>query len=194
VAGPYKTLFQALQASAYLTGVTLAFGEEMINAQDQSLPYVVMVPIGGDAGEPGYAIDGSTSPGSDPPLPNQYLDVYTEDLWQFSEVFRFYIWAADPSQQPIDNAEATRAIRLALLAALRDQRAMRDANGNVYYGLSFKALRSDWESMQNAVNRYGRALILTVQVDIPEVIAAPTSIEVQVQTTQFNPSINNQPG
>lgn len=194
MAGPYKALLQALQASTFMSGVTIAYGEEMIAAQDQPLPYVVMVPRGGESVEPGYAMDGSTSPGSDLPLPNQYLDVYTENLWQFSEVFQFYIWASDPSQQPIDNAEATRTVRLALLAALRDQRAMRDASGNVFYGLSFRALRSDWEQMANAVSRFGRALVLTVQIDIPEVMAAPTSIETQVQTTQFNPSINNQPG
>lgn len=195
MAGPYKTLLQALQASAFITAasITLAFGEECIDDASQPLPYVVMVPRGGAAQEPGYALDGSVS-GASSPLPSQLLDVNTEDLWEFGEVFQFYCWAVDPAATPIDNAEAVRTVRLALLAALRDQRAQVNANGDVFYGLSWKALRSDWEPMQNAVNRYGRALILTVQIDVPEVMAPPTSSEVTVETTQFNPSINNQPG
>lgn len=195
MAGPYKTLLQALQASAFITAanITLAFGEEMVPAQDKELPYVVMVPRGGLAQEPGYALDGSIS-GASPPLPSQYLDVNVEDLWEFGEIFQFYCWAFDPSAAPIDNAEATSAVRLALLSALRDQRAMQDSNGNAFYGLSWRALRTDWEPMQGAVNRFGRALILTVQIDIPAVMAPPTSIETTVETTQFNPTINNQPG
>lgn len=193
MAGPYKTLLQALQASTFLSGVTMAFGEEMVADQGSPLPYVCMVPIGGDVSE-GYAMSGVTSPGSDLPLPNQYLDTYTENLWQCSEVFRFYIWAADPSGLPIDNAEAARAVRLSVLSALRDQRGMRDQNGNVFYGLSFRPLRTEWETAAGAVSKNGRALVLTVQIDIPEVIAPPTSIETAVQTTQFNPTVNNAPG
>jgi hypothetical protein len=195
MAGPYKTLFQALQASAFITGagITLAFGEECIADESQAVPYVVMVPRGGPAQEPGYAIDGSVSAAT-PPLPSQYLDVNVEDLWEFGEVFQFFCWAFDPAKTPIDNTEAAAAVRLALLAALRDQRAMVNSNGDVFYGLSWKALRSDWQPAGNMVNRFGRAFILTVQIDIPAVMAPPTSSEVTVETTQFNPSINNQPG
>jgi hypothetical protein len=189
---PYKTLLQALRASSFVVsaGITLAFGEESIGAQDQALPYVVMVPRGGPAQEPGYARDGSAT---DP----QDLDVFTEDLWEFTETFQFYCWHAkltggfaDPTAKPEDHAEATRAIRLAVLSALRDQLSMVNVNGQAYRGLAFKVLRSDWEQMQNAVNRFGRALVLTVQIDIPEVMDAPTSGEQVVETTEFDPSIN----
>lgn len=202
MAGPYETFFLALQASVYMTGVTMAFGEEMIAAQDVALPSVVMVPRGGPAQEPGYARDGSAT---DP----QDIDVYTDDLWEFGEIFQFYCRAKsnDPTRQkPLHHHEATRALRLLLLSALRDQRAMSDGTGAVFYGLSFKALRSDWESMQDTsfgrtgqpfdrpIDRFARALVLSVQVNVPEVMAPPTQSEVTVETTQFTPSINNQPG
>lgn len=186
MAGPYKTLFKALVASQFMAGVSLAFGEEMIAAQDQPLPYIVMVPRGGPAQEPGYARDGSQ-------LEPQDLDVNTEDLWEFGELFQFYCWnnSTDQAHQlPVDHAESTRALRLLLLSALRDQRDMVDANGQAYRGLSFKALRSDWETMQNAVNRFGRALILSVQIDIPEVMPIPTGLEQEVDFTEFDPSVN----
>jgi hypothetical protein len=186
MAGSLKTLFQALQASAFLSGVSLAYGEEMKAAQDQALPYVVMVPIGGPSQEPGYARDGSQSP----PVA---LDVFTEDLWEFAETVQFYLWAAStaPNPQPIDHADAVETLRLAVLSALRDQKAQQDDQGNTYYGLAWKPLREDWETMQNAVNRYGRALILTVQVDIPVVM--PTPPEATILTTQQNQTVINAP-
>src|SRR5579885_2607830 len=104
MAGPLKTLFQALQASSFMAGVTLGFGEEMIPDQGSPLPYICMVPRGGTVIEPGYAMDGSTSPGSNPPLPSHYIDGYTENLWQVSTQVQFYIWALSdlPAAQPID--------------------------------------------------------------------------------------------
>lgn len=185
-ASPYKTLLQALSASSYLTGTTLAFGEESIADQGSSLPYVVMVPRGGPAQDPGYARDGSTTTPAD-------LDAYTEDLWEFGETFDFYIWAlsTSPGAVGVDHAESARAVRLALLQALRDQRAQADANGTIYHGLSFKVIRSDWETMQNAVSRLGRALILTVRVDIPEVPATPP--EATIETTQQNLTVVHAP-
>lgn len=186
MASPYKTLFLALQASSFMSGVSLAFGEEAIADQSKNLPYVVMVPRGGPSQEPGYARDGSQ-------LEPQDLDVNTEDLWEFAETFQFYCWNVSTNgaaQLPVDHAEATRSLRLLVLSALRDQRDMLDANGQAYRGLSFRVLRSDWETMEGAVNRYGRALIVSVQIDIPEVMSIPTGLEQTVETTEFDPAIN----
>jgi len=192
MAGPLKTLFQALQASVFMSGISLAFGEESIDNMMPALPYIVMVPLGGVTTEPGYAMDGSTSPGVIPPP--QYIDTYVDNLWEVSTQVEFYVWAEASSNLPIDNADAVETVRLALLSALRDQRAQSNANGDVFYGLSWKPVREDWRRMQNAVARAGKALVVTVQIDVPVVMAPPTAGEVTVETTQFTPSINNQPG
>lgn len=194
MAGPLKTLYLALKASTFMAGVSLAFGEESIPAQEFPLPYVVMVPVGGPVSEPGYAMDGSVSPGKQPPLPDQYLDTATDDLWEKAETVRFYLWAAaEPTTaDPIENADAMESLCTLVYSALRDQRAQQDASGNVYYGLAWKPTSEEWETAENAASRYGRALVLTVQVSVPRVPAA--SPTVQIQSTQFNPSTNNQPG
>lgn len=194
--GPLKTLFLALGASQFMQGVSLAFGEEQLAAQDLPLPYVVMVPRRGAHSEPGYAVDGSGGSEPDSVTKPPALDENIDTLWQIAEQIQFYIWAAStaPNALPVDHADTVETVRLALLSALRDQRAQTDGNGNVYYGLGFKSLGEEWETMQNAVNRFGRALIVTVEISVPVVMAAPTSGEVTPTTTQFNPTVNNQPG
>ena len=183
-ASPYKTFLQALGASAFMAGISLQFGEELIYGQEFSLPCVVMVPRGGDAVEPGYARTSAQ------PTPLA-IDFYTESLWEFPESVDFYRWnrSNDPQAKPVDHAEATRSLRLSVLSALRDQLDMVDVNGIAYRGLAFKALSSRWQTMQEAQSRMGRALILTVQIAIPEVMDAPTSGEQTVETTEFDPSI-----
>lgn len=183
-ASPYKTFLQALGASAYMAGVSLQFGEELVAGQEFPLPCVVMVPVGGDAVEPGFA---RTTDGTNAITD---IDFDTESLWEFSERFDFYLWhaAADPLAKAIDHAEATRSVRLLLLSALRDQLDMLDVNGKPYRGLAFKVLSSRWQTMQEAQSRMGRALILSVQVAIPEVMDVPASGEGTVETTEFDPS------
>lgn len=200
MAGPLKTLFTALVASSngagngFLQGVTVDFGEEALPAQDRPLPRIVMVPIRGNHG-PGYATDGSAGSEDELTKPPP-IDVNTENLWEIAQQVQFYLWSAklnngmqDPTAQPVDHADAVETLRLALLSALQDQTAMTDTNGRVYNGLAWKSLGEEWETMKNAVNRFGRALVVTVQIDVPVVMSAPTSIEQTVETTEFDPSI-----
>lgn len=197
MAGPIKTLFLALQASSFMTGVTLVYGEEMKKAQDVTLPYVVMVPTRGSHSEPGYAVDGSA--GSQDALTKPpAIDIYTETLWQIDEQIDFYLWHAktlsdgelDPDALPVDHADAIETLRLALLSAMREQTARLDANGKSYYGLNWKSLGEQWESASDAVSRFGRALVVSVQVSMSVVMAPPTQSEATVETTEFDPSIS----
>jgi hypothetical protein len=200
MAGPLKTLFLALQASTYMSGVSLAFGEEMTRAQEFTLPYVVMVPIGGNHERPGYAMDGSAGVQANGAKPGA-LDEWIDRTWEIHQRVDFYLWHAqlagdgslDPSANPVDHADAVETLRLAVLSALHDQRAMPDANGNAYYGLDWKSLGEHWETAQNAVNRFGRALVVSVQINTPVVMAPPAQGEVVVQTTEFDPSFNDEP-
>lgn len=184
-ASPYRTFLQALGASAFMSGVSLQFGEELISGQEFPLPCVVMVPVGGDAVEPGFARTTDTDNGI------MDVDFDTESLWEFAERFDFYLWHASTTAaaKPIDHAEATRSLRLLVLSALRDQLDMVDVNGVAYRGLAFKVLSSRWQTMQEAQSRMGRALILSVQVAIPEVMPVAASGEGVVQTTEFDPSL-----
>jgi len=202
MAGPYETLMQALAASSYMSGINLYFGEEMIAAQDTKLPCIVAVPRGGIVNELGFVEDGSVSPPQD-------IDFFTEDLWTVSELFQFYCrgQSTDPNrQQALHHTEATRAIRLSLLSALNNQRDMLDSDGNSFKGLAFKVLRSDWQRVSDivgrddnqfarAIDRFGRALVMSVQIEIPEVQdSIAQNGEQQVESTEFDMSVTNQAG
>lgn len=198
MAGPLKTLFLALQASTYMSGVSLAFGEEMTRAQEFALPYIVMVPRTGNHDRPGYAMDGSAgvqAGGVKPGAPDEWID----SAWEVQQRVDFYLWNAklaadgslDPNATAVDHADSIETLRLALLSALHDQGAQPDADGNAYYGLDWKSLGEQWETMQDAVNRFGRALVVSVQINTPVVMTPPTQGEVVVETTEFDPSFND---
>lgn len=173
MAGALKTLMGALTASAFMTGVSLVYGEEEIAAQDQALPMVVVVPRGGQIdNQPGYS---------------QGIDPTTEMLWGISESVDLYLWAWSslPNAQPIDHTDATETLRQLVLSALQDQRVQFDSQGNISNGLAFKALSQRWETMQGALNRYGRALVLTVIAEITVPMATPPNAQVTSETINY---------
>jgi hypothetical protein len=109
MAGPLKTLFGALAASTYLTGVSLVYGEEEVHDASKTLPMVTLVPTGGPfEASPGYSAN---------------LAQDTEAQWAVVESVDLYLWAADPSPTatPIDHTDATESLRQLVLSALQDQ-------------------------------------------------------------------------
>lgn len=173
MAGALKTLFGALQGSAYMSGVSLVYGEEEVNDQSQTLPMVVMVPRGGQVtNDPGY-VNG--------------LDPTVEHVWGISESIDLYLWAYSTANgaTAIDHADATETLRQLVLSALQDQRVQFDVNGNALNGLWFAAQSQRWETMQGAFNRYGRALILTVTAEISVPMATPPNATVTSESISY---------
>lgn len=163
MAGALKTLFGALQNSAYMSGVSLVYGEEDIAAQDFALPMVVMVPNGGPYDpnrQPAYI------QGEDPTI---------EMAWAVTQNVDLYLWACStsPTAQPIDHADAIETLRQLVLSAFQDQRVQFDSQGNTANGLAFTVVSERWEKMQNALNRFGRALVLSVTAELPVPMATP---------------------
>lgn len=179
MAGPLKTLLGALQASTFLSGVTVVYGDEETNTQRWDLPCIVMVAKGGPYVEPGYA--GNTDPA-------------VETLWETAERVDFWLWGAstDPANQgAIDHTDAIETLRQLLLSALRDQRAQYTDVNNVAYGLAYRVVDGRWETLANAVSKYGRAYVLTVQIQISIPMAAPQ--EATVTNYQLNQSFVDKP-
>jgi hypothetical protein len=79
MAGPLKTLFGALQASTFLTGVSLVYGEEEVHDTSLALPMVALVPTGGDF--------------EDGPSYSTGLDPAVEAQWGVRESVDLYLWA-----------------------------------------------------------------------------------------------------
>jgi hypothetical protein len=180
--GPLKTLFLALQASAFMQGVSLDFGEEKIAASDLPCPRIVMVPRGG----PWYIPESVRQ--EDPEQPGTGALVPLEpgivQTWGCDDTIEFYLWAksSDPQAQAIDETDACESLRLLFASALEDQRAMSDVVGNVAHGLIYKPMRQDWVNVQG-VNVYGRALKITVVIGVP--IVPPPSPDALVTQTDF---------
>lgn len=177
MAGALKTLYGALQASAYMAGVSLVYGEEEVNDQSLALPMVVIVPRGGPIdNDPGYV---------------KGLDPTIERVWGVSESIDLYLWANAVSGLPIDNADAVESLRQLVLSALQDQRVAFDSNGNELDGLWYKAVSQRWETMQGAFTRFGRSLILTVTAEISVPMATPPNAT--VNTEQINYTVVHAP-
>jgi hypothetical protein len=177
MAGPLKTLFGALAASTYLTGVSLVYGEEEVHDASKTLPMVTLVPTGGPfEASPGYSAN---------------LAQDTEAQWAVVESVDLYLWAADPSPTatPIDHTDATESLRQLVLSALQDQRAQYTDVANVSHGLFYKPVSQRWQLMQGGFTRYGRALVLTVAILIPIAIAPPEEAVITsvLKTVVINP-------
>lgn len=178
MAGPLKTLLGALQASTYMAGVSLVYGEEEVNDQSLALPMVAIVPTGGDF--------------EDSPAYSTGIDPAIEAQWGVRESVDLYLWAYNASGVPIDNVDATETLRQLVLSALQDQRAQYTDVASVARGLHWKPTRQRWQTMQGGWTRYGRALVLTVETTIPIPMAAPqeatvTSFDLQ-KTITVGPS------
>ncbi len=160
--GSLKTLFDTLTLAPTLKGVVnVAFGEEMLNAEELPTPLVVIVPIGGSWSQPG-----------DAPGYFQAADANLNNVWMTQEAINIHCWAQDPSPDalPVDHASACEELRAAVLRALQFQ---------CPDGLKFFPVSGQWIPMQNAVNRFGRGYILTVQCDVtvPDVPVEYATIE-----------------
>lgn len=178
MAGPLKTLFTALQSSAFMSGVAVIFGKEEINTQRFGLPGVVVDPIGGPYVAPGFATDAS----------GNEIDPDTNMTWQKSPTVDLWLYAAsiDPALQgAIDHADAVEALEQLVLSALQDQQAQYTDANNVTYGFTYAAINHRWETSTNAVSPYNRSLVISVRLDVPIVQAAPT--QATVRSVQVNP-------
>ena len=164
--GALKTLYTMLQGAPSLEGVTLSFGEESVNAEENALPAVAMVPIGG----PWLAPQGFL--GSDPSL---------NVIWMARENIDLYLWAAssEPTAQPIDHADAIENLRVRVLQAFQ--------YAQFPGGLRYIPQSGRWQLARNETNRYGRAYVLTIQVEISVPDQEPVNATVTKET--FNPSI-----
>ncbi len=163
--GALKTLMLCLQSAPTLTGCSVAFGEENKRAQDFALPYVCVVPGSGvflaDI-TPGYIKD---------------ANVYYNMIWGLRETCDLWLWANSTVEgaEPVDHADAIENFRARVLQALQHQRGT---------GLFYKAISGRWEHASDAVDRFGRAYVITVEaeISIPDVL--PTEVTVQSVTLQ----------
>ena len=165
--GSLRPLYRALKnsipflSSALARPVSILFGEENIIAQDQELPYVCMVPTGGNYTQPGYNQGGSGE----------------RITWNTTENVDLYLWSdaavLSDTVDTIDHADAVEELRMRVLQALQQQTAQ---------GLMFRPISGRWEMARNAVNRDGRCYILSVTVDITIPDVAPTFANVNKVT------------
>jgi hypothetical protein len=179
MAGPLKTLFGALASSQALAGVSLIYGEEEVHTQALPLPMVVMVPMGG--------------PYEESPAYSAAFDETIATQWGLTQAVDFYLWASDPSPTAlaIDHVDAIEALRVNVLSALQDQRAHWTPTGETERGLYYKPLAERWAQMDGAYSRFGRGLVLTVQVPTP--LAPPAPPVAVIQTQELNVYITRGP-
>jgi len=166
-----RVLVEMLACAPPLVGCHIAFGEEMIHAQDFSQPVVTVVPIGGP-----WAITGID------PAYVQALDPDVEIAWSTQERIDLHLWNAsrDPArQQPLDHASAVEDFRELVLQALQRQRAPG--------GLFYKPVFGEWVQMNDQVVRQGRAYKLSVVVELATTDIDP--VEATVQSITIVPSI-----
>lgn len=175
MAGPLKTLFGALQASQYMTGVSLAFGLEGVHDLALPLPLVVAVPTtGAYLDSPGYSTN---------------LDTGILQIWAVNQSVDLYLWAFSTAAGAtgIDHADAIEDLRIKVLSALQDQRAQYSDVVSVAHGLWFKPISERWQLMEGAWMQYGRALVITVQAEVPLPMAMPQ--EATITSYQISQSI-----
>lgn len=162
--GSLRTLVQMLQAAPSLIaiGASVVFGEEPETAYNQPLPIVVVMPSGGTWTMNGYAYGVSS------------YDY--QNIWMTTESIDIYLWAQGAGGAPsqLDNADAVEVLRAAVLQAFQSQQ---DA------GLKYAPVMGTWKRTVGGMSRYGRAYVLTVQVDISVLgigtVNAPTPITVE---------------
>lgn len=158
--GSLKTLMVMLTATPALSGISLVFGEENINAQEFPLPMVVMVPVGGTWGPPG--------------TPGYYKNASPDlnNIWMTQETIDLYLWNNDPDAEAteVDHADAVEDLRARVLQALQSQSPQ---------GLMYRPVSGRWQLADKENNRFGRAYVLTVSVDItiPDTLPVLATIE-----------------
>ncbi len=169
--GSLKRFYDMIRTAPSMAGVSVAFGEETIAANEYPTPRLTIVPLGGNWGEnnntPGYERD------SDPNLQN---------LWMTGEVVELHCWAIADGQlpKPVDHADAVENLRALTLQALQSQRARYASdNATKERGLTFRVISGRWALANNVTIREGRCYVLTIQIDItvPSALPAEATIE-----------------
>jgi hypothetical protein len=175
--GALKALLSTLQASSFLSGVNVLFGEEELDDESKGTPKVVIVPDGGQWESPGY-IKG--------------VDPETVNIWETKEECEVYCiaFSATPNAQPIDHADEVESLRQLVLAAFQDQRNQANADGSSAPGIYWKPLSGRWEKRQNALNRMGRAYVFRMLADISVPMPAPSG-QVTVTSETINQTITS---
>lgn len=173
----YSTLVTQLAAAPTMSGIAVQFGEESLADESQPLPRVVLVPLGGEVGEPSYAMS------TDPDAENQ---------WSIIEQCDVYMLAWNATNTPIANANEVELLRQKVLSAFQWQRYNENAQtGATTGGLYWRPLRMRWARFGDAIERYGRCCVLTIEVEIPMVdqsfVYTDATITTVTQTTSVTP-------
>jgi KaiC/GvpD/RAD55 family RecA-like ATPase len=114
-------------------------------------------------------------------------------LWGVHENVDLYCFGfdIDPNAQPIDHADAVESLRQLVLSALRDQQAQYSDVNSVAHGLSWRPVSQRWETVKNALTRYGRALVITVAVEVTVPMAQPQ--EATITSYQLSQTLTQGP-
>lgn len=155
-----RTLLFMLQAAPSMANVNVVFGEEMIDSKDPAYPMVVIVPIGGEWLMPGYYLD------ANPDTNNQWATDENIDLYLAAE-------SRDSAAEPVDHADTVYELRRNVMQAFQSQQPS---------GWLYRPLSGRWVLDQNAINRRGRAYVLSIQVNMTVADTAPVTVTVVEET------------
>ncbi len=153
-----KTLYIALQNAPTLRGVSVVYGEEFVSTTAYNLPLIVMVPTTGTYSQEGYQQDQPR---------------YSRSISRKKQMVKLYCWAFDIANTPIDNTNAMETLEAQVHQALAYQRSNENTKGIMWFPIS-----CSWETMKGAFTRYGRGLVIDVNVEItiPDVIPEEANI------------------
>lgn len=176
--GSIKTLVTMLGGFLSVYGIDVRYGEEFVFANDVKLPCVVVVPVGGPWEQNGYARDTNTSTSDDF---KTYSSTSEFNRWMTHEDVEIYCWSADvdanghekDTAQPVDHANAVENLRAKVLQALQQQAPN---------GLMYRPINGQWVRASGEVLRYGRAYVLTVNVDVTVPDIQPVLADVEEVT------------
>lgn len=169
--GSLKTLTTMLTGFLAVYGIDVRFGEEFVWDNSVKLPCVVVAPLGGQWEQNGYY------DGADPEQNN---------TWMTHEDIQIYCWSAAvdangrelDTATAVDHADAVENLRAKVLQALQGQ-----TDG----GIMFRPTNGQWVWAGSETLRYGRAYVLTVNVDIsvPEIAPVDATVTEVTQTVSI---------
>ncbi len=181
--GSIRTLVTMLSGFLDVYGIDVRYGEEFVFANDVRLPCVVVVPVGGPWEQNGYARDTAHTNAEG----RTYFDASSENnRWMTHEDMQIFCWSADvdangrekDTATPIDHADAVENLRAKVLQAFQQQ---------TNDGLMYRPVGGEWVRASSETLRYGRAYVLTVNVDVTVPDIQPVLAD--VTETTINPSI-----